>query len=129
MKEKNESSSQGALGLSSHTMTLLRSNKLVVVGGKGTTSLSGDVWISSTTRLPLPSSASTKIIDYDQLELREEVGRGSFAKVIRASLRDSRGNNVECAVKKLRKMARKNEENELSHFKQEVSLLRFVFAS
>jgi hypothetical protein len=111
MKENNE----GVLGLSSHTLTRLGST-LVVVGGKGATSLSGDVWIASTVRLPL----KVNLIDYEALDLAEEVGRGSFAKVLRASL-----NGVPCAVKKLRKEARRDDENELQHFKQEVRLLKY----
>lgn len=109
MKENNE----GVLGLSSHTLTRLGS-MLVVVGGKGAATLSGDVWMASTVRLPLKAH----LIDYEELELAEEVGRGSFAKVLRATLR-----GVPCAVKKLRKEARRDDENELKHFKQEVRLL------
>jgi hypothetical protein len=119
MKETNGSSEEGPLGLSSHTLTRVGSTLLVVVGGKGAAALSGDVWAASTTRLPL--KVAGLILDYDELELAEEVGRGSFAKVVRASLR-----GTECAVKKLRKAARRDEENELKHFKQEVGLLQYA---
>lgn len=125
MKEKNDSNSAEVLGLSSHTLTSLGMNRLVIVGGKRATSISGDVWVASTIRLPLSSDRrTTKVIDFAQLEIGEEVGRGSFAKVLRASLRDSKDNIITCAVKKLRKCARKDDDNELLHFKQEISLLR-----
>jgi len=110
----------GALGLSSHTLTQLGS-ALVVVGGKGKAKVSGDVWVSSTARLPLVSKSNA--IDFEELTLGAEVGRGSFAKVLRASF-----SGLPCAVKKLRRRSERSdeEEKELIRFKQEVGLLQYV---
>eukprot|EP01087_Luapelamoeba_hula_P021869 TRINITY_DN7715_c0_g2_i1.p1 TRINITY_DN7715_c0_g2~~TRINITY_DN7715_c0_g2_i1.p1 ORF type:complete len:284 (-),score=26.84 TRINITY_DN7715_c0_g2_i1:50-901(-) len=102
-------------GISNHSLTQI-GTKLVLIGGRGEKAISDEVWVSTTSLLPLPARC---IIDYANIKIYERVGYGHFSKVNRGTY-----NGMEVAVKKLRtKIFRRERDKLLRAFKQEIALL------
>ncbi|EGC34101.1 hypothetical protein DICPUDRAFT_94884 [Dictyostelium purpureum] len=105
----------------SHFGLIKNGSKLFVLGGKGrdsngATTILDDVWFVNTVTLPITSSVT--LINYPDIKIDKEIGKGHFSKVLKGNWK---GKDV--AVKKLNSIKDKGREEMMTEFKAEVELL------
>ncbi|EGG14697.1 Kelch repeat-containing protein [Cavenderia fasciculata] len=101
----------------SHHALIKNGSNLYILGGKGQGgNILDDIWFVNTTNLPISSSVT--MINYPDIKIEKEIGKGHFSKVLRGVWK---GKDV--AVKKLNLLKDKPKEEMMNEFKAEVELL------
>ncbi|KAF2073936.1 hypothetical protein CYY_004760 [Polysphondylium violaceum] len=101
----------------SHHGLIKNGTKLFVLGGKGSNgNVLDDIWFVNTVALPISSNVT--MINYPDVKVEKEIGKGHFSKVLRGMWKGK-----EVAIKKLNIGKDKDKEEMMNEFKAEVELL------